>query len=207
MGRAVKNDVRSDGLPRIPLGVSNRHIHITRMTFSKLFGEGAELKIFRELYQTGEFASKQQVTLVGSRMRAIENVRILGPFRDYDQAEISLTDAIGLGIKPPVRNSGDLQDAAPLTLAGPRGSVFLEACAIIASRHIHMPPDDAPLYGVRDGSLCRVRIGGVKSTIFENVLIRVREGYKLQMHLDTDDANAANVRCNTSVEFAGLMEG
>jgi putative phosphotransacetylase len=138
-------------------------------------------------------------------MRAIQNVRILGPYRNYDQVEISLTDAIGLGVKPPVCNSGDLENAAPLTIVGPRASVYLQACAIIASRHIHMPPDKASLYGVRDGDLCKIQIPGVKSVIYENVLVRVNESYRLQMHLDTDDANAANVRCDMSVKFYGKM--
>ncbi len=194
-----------NGPPPIPLGISNRHIHIRPDTFEKLFGKEARLETHRALYQPGEFASTSQLTIVGSKMRAIENVRILGPFREYNQAEISLTDAIGLGILPPVRNSGDLKDAAPLTWIGPAGSVYLEACAIIASRHVHMAPADADIYGVRDGSLCRVRIGGVKSTVYENVLVRVGEKYALQLHLDTDDANASSVRCSTSAEFCGVM--
>lgn len=191
--------------PLIPLGVSNRHIHITKETFAKLFGEGTEFQTYRDLYQPGEFASKHIVTIVGAKMRAIPNVRILGPMRDYDQVELALTDAIQLGIKPPVRNSSDLKGAAPLTWIGPKGSVYLPECGIIASRHIHMTPEHAAIFGVKNGDFCKVRIGGVKSTIFENVLIRVKEGWKLQIHLDTDDANAANVQCETKVEFLEKM--
>lgn len=193
------------GLPLIPLGVSNRHVHITRETFQKLFGENSDLEVYRNLYQPDEFAARQVVTIAGSKMRAIQNVRILGPFRNYDQVELSLTDAIGLGIKPPVRNSGDLKDAEPLTLIGPKGSVYLESCAIIANRHLHMTSKDAELYNVSDGDFCKICIGGVKSTIFENVLVRINDNWKLQMHLDTDDANAANVRCQTGVKFCGKM--
>ena len=191
--------------PLIPLGVSNRHIHITKETFAKLFGDDTEFQSFRELYQKGEFASKHTVTIVGAKMRAIQNVRILGPMRNYDQVELSLTDAVQLGIKPPVRNSSDLKGAAPLTWVGPNGSIYLPECGIIASRHIHMTPEHAAVFGVKNGEYCKVRIGGIKSTIFENVLIRVKEGWKLQIHLDTDDANAANVRCETKVEFLEKM--
>ncbi len=191
----------STDLPLIPLGVSNHHIHLTEATFQQLFGPGAKLETFRELYQPGDIAAKQAVTIVGSKMRAIENVRILGPLRNYDQVELSLTDAIQLGINPPIRNSGDLKGSAPLTLVGPKGAVFLEECAIIANRHMHLPSDIAKKFEVNDGDFCKVRIGGSKSTIFENVLVRINDAWKLQMHLDTDDANAANVRCKTKVEF------
>jgi len=191
--------------PRIPLGVSNRHIHLTEGTFHRLFGPDAHFEQMRPLYQPGEFASRHTLTVVGPKLRSIPAVRILGPLRKYDQVEVSLTDAIFLGIDPPVANSGTLDRAAPLTLAGPAGSVYLERCAIIASRHIHMPPADARRLGVRDGDYCRVRIAGEKSTIFEQVLIRTNDSWRLQIHLDTDDANAANVRDDTEVEFLGKM--
>ena len=195
---------RSD-YPFIPLGVSNRHIHLTRETFSKLFGVGTEFESARPLYQPGEFASKHALTIIGSKMRSIQNVRILGPLRNYDQVELTLTDSIFLGITAPVQNSGNLKGAAPLTLVGPAGSVFLEECALVASRHIHMTNQHAIIFGVKEGDLCRVRIGGSKGTIFENVLIRINDNWKLQIHLDTDDANAANVRSDTEVEFINKM--
>jgi propanediol utilization protein len=194
------------GVARIPLGVSNRHIHLTKVTFQKLFGENAEFESMRPLYQPGEFASKHTLAIAGPKLRTIPGVRILGPLRKYDQVEVSLTDAIYLGIDPPVANSGTLDKASPLTLIGPNGSVYLEQCAIVASRHIHMPTGDARKLGVRDGDLCRVRLGGDKPTVFENVLIRTNDNWKLQIHLDTDDANAANIREDTSVEFLGKME-
>ncbi len=192
--------------PLIPLGVSNRHVHLTKNTLEKLFGAGSELITYRELYQPGETAAQQTVTIVGSKMRAIQNVRILGPLRNYDQVELSLTDAVQIGINPPVRNSGDLKGAAPLTLVGPKGAVYIEECAIIANRHVHMNNKLAEIFGVHHGDLCHVRIGGVKSTVFENVLVRINDSWKLQLHLDTDDANAANVRCETKVEFVGKMK-
>lgn len=159
----------------------------------------------RPLYQPGEFASKHTLTIVGPKLRSIPGVRILGPLRNYDQVEVSLTDAVFLGIDPPVTNSGNLKDAAPLTLVGPNGSVYLEKCAIVANRHLHMPSSEAARLGVKEGDLCRVRIGGDKPTIFENVLVRTNDNWKLQIHLDTDDANAANVREDTLVEFLGKM--
>jgi putative phosphotransacetylase len=193
------------GFPPIPLGVSNRHIHLRQETLAKLFGTSASLEPHRELYQPGEYASKQLVTVVGPKMKSIQNVRILGPLREYDQVELSLTDAIYLGIKPPVRNSGDIKDAAPLTIVGPAGSVYLEHCAIIANRHLHTNSREAKIFSISDGDYCRVRIKGEKSTIFENVLIRVNDSWKLQIHLDTDDANAAYAVCSDEVEFIEKM--
>jgi putative phosphotransacetylase len=178
-------------------------MHVREDTFHRLFGPEEKLGVFRPLYQPGEFASDKTVTIVGPKMRAIQNVRVLGPFRNYDQVELALTDAIGIGISPPVRNSGDLKGASPLTVVGPAGSVFLPECAIVANRHAHMPPSEASALGILSGDFIRVRIGGEKGTVFENVLVRVNDASRLQLHLDTDDANAANVRCQTAAEFAG----
>ncbi|MGK9367925.1 phosphate propanoyltransferase [Melioribacter sp. Ez-97] len=191
--------------PLIPVGVSNRHIHLTEKTFKKLFGQDAKFEELRPLYQPGEFASKHTLTIVGPKLRCIENVRILGPLRKYDQVEVSLTDSIYLGLNPPVTNSGSLDDAAPITLVGPKSSVFLERGAIIANRHIHMSSADALVLGVKNGDYCKVRIAGIKSTVFENVLIRINDNWKLQMHLDTDDANAAFIKGEVYAEFLGKM--
>ena len=189
----------------IPLGVSNRHIHLTPQTFHRLFGDDVQFEVMRPLFQPGEFASKHLLTIVGPKLRSIPNVRILGPLRTYDQVEVSLTDAIFLGINPPVANSGSLEKAAPLTLVGPKGSLYLDRCAIIANRHIHMTTKDAARFGVKNGDFCRVRVRGEKGTIFENVLIRTNDDWKLQIHLDTDDANAANIREDIDVEFLERM--
>ena len=197
-----KGDLGPQSL-QIPLGISNRHIHLTSKTFHQLFGDKAEFESMRPLYQPGEFASVHTLTIVGPKLRSIPGVRILGPLRNYDQVEVSLTDAIFLGIDPPVTNSGNLKEAAPLTLVGPNGSVYLEKCAIVANRHLHMTTSDATRLGVREGDFCKVRIGGEKPTVFENVLVRTNDNWKIQIHLDTDDANAANVREETFVEFLG----
>ncbi|MEG8946986.1 phosphate propanoyltransferase [Rosettibacter firmus] len=189
----------------IPVGVSNRHIHLTKETFQKLFGADEKFEVLRPLYQPGEFASKSTLTIIGPKQKCITNVRILGPFRKYDQVEVSFTDAITLGIDPPITNSGDLKNAAPLTLVGPNGSIYLEKCAIIANRHIHMNNKDAENLGVKNGDYCRIRVQSEKSTIFENVLIRTHENWLLQVHLDTDDANAAYIRGEAYAEFLGKM--
>ncbi|MDH7605057.1 MAG: phosphate propanoyltransferase [Melioribacter sp.] len=199
-----KNFVKRE-LPKIPVGVSNRHVHLTEKTFHKLFGEETKFESLRPLYQPGEFASKHTLTIVGSKLRCIENVRILGPLRKYDQVEVSLTDSIYLGIEPPIVNSGSLENAAPLTLVGPKSSIYIERCAIIANRHIHMNSKEAMILGVKDGDLCKVRIQGIKSTIFENVLIRINDNWRLQIHLDTDDANAAFIKGEAYAEFLGKM--
>lgn len=199
------SDVSKLSNTKIPLGISNRHIHLTAKTFHSLFGEQTEFESMQPLYQPGEFASKHVLTIVGPKQRCIPNVRILGPFRKYDQVEISLTDAIVLGINPPVQDSGVLDNAVALTMAGPNGSIYLEKCAIIANRHIHMTNKDAERFQIKNGEFCKVRISGAKSTIFENVLVRINDSWKLQMHLDTDDANAANVRADAFVEFLGKM--
>ncbi len=201
----TSSGISASGYSPIPLGVSNRHIHLTQATFHKLFGPDAEFEEMRPLYQPGEFASNHTVSVVGPKLRNIPSIRILGPLRNYDQVEVSMTDAIFLGINPPVANSGTLDEAAPLTLIGPKGSVYLEKCAIIASRHVHMTNSDAANYGLKDGDFCKVRVGGNKGTTYENVLVRTNDSWKLQIHLDTDDANAANIINETHVEFVGKM--
>jgi putative phosphotransacetylase len=189
--------------PAIPLGISNRHIHLREETFRVLFGADATPQIHRNLYQPGEFALTQTCLIVGPKMNPIEHVRILGPFRGYDQVEVSLTDAIRLGIKPPIRDSGDLKGAAPVTVVGPAGSLTLKEGAIIANRHVHMTPSDAERFGVRQGDFIRVKLPGNKSTVYGRVLVRVNKSWKLQLHLDTDDANAAHVVCDQAAIFAG----
>jgi len=190
-------------LPTIPLGVSNRHIHMREETFKVLFGSSTHPSIYRYLYQPEEFALTQTCIIVGPKMRPIHEVRILGPFRKYDQVEISFTDSVVLGVNPPVRDSGDLKDAVTITIVGPAGSVVLSKGAIIANRHLHMTNADAAAFGVHPGDFVRIKVPGVKSTTFENVLVRTNDAWKLQLHLDTDDANAAHVVCNQEAVFLG----
>jgi putative phosphotransacetylase len=188
-----------EGRGSIPVTVSARHVHIARGVLDRLYGEGYELAKLRDLGQPGEFASGETVTVVGRSMRAIEGVRILGPVRSYTQLELAGTDAVRLGIDPPVRRSGDLAGSEPVTLVGPKGSVYLREGAIRATRHIHMTERDAEVQGARDGEFVRVRFPGDRALVLENVLVRVGKKAALELHLDTDDANAAGVRSGALV--------
>lgn len=178
----------------VPVSVSARHVHISRTVLDRLFGEGFALTRLRDLKQPGEFASEQTVGVVGRSMRGFERVRILGPIRGYTQLEVARTDALRLGIDPPVRRSGDLAASEPVTLIGPEGSVQLREGAVRATRHIHMTERDASEFGVRDGQYVRVRLPGERALVLENVLIRVGSKAALELHVDTDDGNAADVR-------------
>ena len=195
-GEQEGSPVPGDG---IPVSVSGRHAHISRGVLDRLFGEGFQLTKLRDLGQPGEFASEQTVTVVGRSTRAIEGVRLLGPVRTYTQVELSGTDAVRLGINPPVRRSGDLMGTEPLTLIGPSGSFELKEGAIQATRHIHMTERDAERYSVKDGEFVRLRFTGARALVLENVLVRVGGNAALELHLDTDDANAAGVRLPLTV--------
>lgn len=187
----------------IPVGVSNRHIHLSREHVQQLFGEQYELNVLKPLSQPGQFAAEETVTLVGPKTE-IHRVRILGPVRRQTQIEISRTDAYQLGINPPVRDSGDLEGTPGLTVVGPKGKVILEQGVIIASRHIHFHPSEAEEFGVVDGQKVRIRTSGERAVIFENVLVRVHTAYALDCHLDTDEANAAGLKTGDHVE---LLDG
>jgi putative phosphotransacetylase len=185
----------------IPVAVSGRHAHVSTGVLDRLYGEGSRLTKLRDLGQPGEFAAEQTVTLVGRSLRAIEGVRVLGPVRGYTQVELSRTDAIRLGLDPPTRRSGDLAGSEPITLVGPAGTVALKEGAIRATRHIHMTERDAANHRVTDGDLVRIRFPGERAVVLENVLVRVAKNAALELHLDTDDANAADVRGPVTVEI------
>ncbi len=185
----------------IPIAVSARHVHLTQESVDILFGKGYQLTELRPLSQPGQFAAKETVTLIGPRNK-IENVRILGPCRNLNQIEISRTDEFFLGIDAPVRESGNIANSPGLTLQGPAGTLTLHEGVICAWRHIHMNPQDAIEFGVEDRDLVSVEIhSGEKSLIFNNVLIRVSDKFKLEMHIDTDEANAAEVNQGFSGEL------
>lgn len=177
----------------IPIAVSARHIHLTKETFASLFGPDAELTKYKDISQPGQYASEQKVTLVGPRAR-IEGVRVLGPLRPKNQIEISRTDEFKLGVDAPVRRSGHVEASAPITLEGPAGTVHLEEGLICAWRHIHMTPEDAELHGVKNGDNVEVAVrGGPRDLVFGDVLVRVSEKFVTEMHIDTDEANAAEI--------------
>ena len=177
----------------IPVGVSNRHIHLSREHLDILFGAGYELTPIKELSQPGQYACKELLTIVGPSLRPIENVRVLGPIRKQSQVEISKTDSYTLKVKPPVRESGNLSGSAPVTVIGPKGVVTLTEGCIIANRHIHMSPDEAAAFGVKDYDFVTVDVDGARRTRWYDVQVRVHKDFRLEMHVDTDDANAAGI--------------
>ena len=184
----------------IPVGISNRHIHLSREHVEILFGKGYQLTKLKDLSQPGQYACKEQLTIVGPSMRAIEGVRVLGPERKSSQVEISRTDSFVLKVKPPVRESGDIAGSAPVTIIGPKGIVRLPEGCIIANRHIHMSPDDAAHFGVKDGDYIDVdAMSGTKRTRWFDVQVRVHKDFRLEMHVDTDDANAVGFKNGSTV--------
>lgn len=187
----INGGTSSEG--EIPVGISNRHIHLSREHVDILFGKGYELTKMKDLSQPGQFACKEQLTIVGPSMRAIEGVRVLGPERKKSQVEISRTDSFVLKVKPPVRESGDIAGSAPVTIIGPKGIVTLSEGCIIANRHIHMSLEEGERFGVRDGEYVDIELNGERKSLFYNVQIRVHKDFRLEMHIDTDDANAAGV--------------
>lgn len=194
----VKNTA-DDGA--VPVGVSNRHIHLTAADVQTLFGKGYELTPLKDLSQPGQFACKETLTIVGPSLRPIENVRVLGPVRRASQVEISRTDSFTLKVKPPVRESGDIAGSAPITIIGPKGVVTLKEGCIIANRHIHMSVEDGAKFGLKDGDYVDVEAGGERRTKFYDVQIRVHKDFRLEMHIDTDDANAAGIGNGAKVKI------
>ena len=181
----------------VPVGVSARHIHLTQKDVETLFGEGYQLTKKKDL-MGGQYACNECVTIVGLKLRAIENVRILGPVRKASQVEISATYAIKLGVKAPIRESGDIKGSAPIALVGPKGVLYLKEGCIIAMRHIHMSPEDARLAGVVNGQEVSVKVDNERGTIYNHVKIRVDPTFTLEMHIDTDEANAAKIACGNT---------
>ncbi|HIZ82553.1 MAG TPA: phosphate propanoyltransferase [Candidatus Mediterraneibacter pullistercoris] len=184
----------------VPIGVSARHIHLTQEHVEVLFGKGYQLTKRKEL-MGGQFASNETVTIVGIKLRAIENVRVLGPVRKQTQVEISATDAVKLGVKAPIRESGNVAGSAPIAVVGPKGALYLDEGCIIAMRHIHMSPRDAMAAGVHDGDIVSVKADNERGTIFNHVKIRVDDSFTLEMHIDTDEANAAKIATGDTVRI------
>ncbi|KAB3533265.1 phosphate propanoyltransferase [Alkaliphilus serpentinus] len=185
---------------KLPIALSNRHIHLSKEDIHTLFGEGYQLQLLKDLKQPGQFAAVEKVDIVGPRGE-IKGVRVLGPARNKSQIEVSLTDSFILGVKPPVRDSGDLLDSPGLKIVGPKREVTLDVGVILASRHIHMHTDDAVKFGVHDKDRVRVRTFGERALVFENVLVRVHPTYALEMHVDVDEGNAAAVKNGDEVEI------
>lgn len=172
---------------KVTVGVSAHHVHLNKKDLETLFGH--ELTFMRSLNQIGQFASMELVTLKTEKGE-IKNVRVLGPIRDYTQVEISKTDSFKLGLNPPVRSSGDLNDSEKITIIGEKGSIDLEQGVIIADRHIHMTKEESLKYGFKNNQKVKIKVDTIKGGILDNVRIRVADNSYYEMHLDTDDANA-----------------
>lgn len=182
----------------VPVGVSNRHVHVTKETFAVLFGEDAKMTKKSDVKQPGQFAANECVTVAGPKGE-FKKVRILGPERKVNQVEISKTDCFKLGVHPNVRMSGDLGGTDGLTLIGPKGQVTLDEGCIVALRHVHMLPEQAKELGLSDGEIVDIETFGNRSGIFGNVVMRINDASALEMHIDTDEANALGIQNNDFV--------
>jgi len=198
--QVLKNQSSPPHDGKIPIGVSARHVHLAQAEVEQLFGENYQLTPKFELSQPGQFAAEETIVVAGPK-GSIERVRILGPARSLSQVEVSWTDAMKLGLKPPLRISGDIQGSSPVTLIGPKGSVVLNEGLIIAQAHIHMSPADSAKFNVIDGQSVQIKVEGIRPIILSNVVIRVSERYRLEMHIDTDEANAGLIQQGTLAEI------
>jgi putative phosphotransacetylase len=189
------------GKPNLVVSVSARHVHLTDGDVETLFGAGKKLTVAKDLYQDGFFAAEETVMIVGPRRRMLPTVRILGPTRPESQVELAFTDGISLGIDLPVRSSGNIEGTPGCVLVGPEGVVELKKGVIRAERHIHMSPDDAEFYRVKDKDRMSLRVASSCDTTFNNLLVRVGKKIKLEVHLDTDEGNACDIDHAASVEL------
>jgi putative phosphotransacetylase len=193
---------RKTGARQLVVHASARHMHLCRADLDKLFGPGFELTVDRPLYQEGNFAAKETVTLIGPRSRLISNLRILGPLRDRSQIELAFTDAISLGFDTvPIRLSGNIAGTPGAFVMGPHGVVELKEGVIRAAIHAHMSPDEAAHYGVRQGDLMKLRVAGAAGMTFERVHVRVDPRSRLNVHMDTDEANACGLHLAKEIEL------
>ena len=184
----------------IPVGVSNRHIHLCQAHVDALFGEGHSLSPIKELSQPGQYACKETLTICGPK-GAIEKVRVLGPVRSNTQVEVLAGDAFKLGITAPTRLSGDVNGTPGVTMIGPAGSVQANEGLVVAQRHIHMNHDDAQRLGVRDGQIVAVQLDGPRGGVFHNVMVRATDSSALEFHVDIEEANAMNINSKSRIKI------
>src|SRR5437660_5291230 len=183
------------------VNVSARHCHLTPEAVEALFGKGYQLTVQKSLYQDGQFAAKETLTLIGPRSRVISNLRILGPCRNLNQVELAYTDGIALGFELPLRISGNIKGTLGCMLMGPAGFFEMSEGVIRALRHVHMSPDDASFYGVKPGEDMKLKIGGPCGLTLDKMLVRVDKSFKLEVHIDTDEGNACNLQPETPCEL------
>jgi putative phosphotransacetylase len=192
----------TSGEPTLAVHASARHIHLCRRDLDQLFGKGYELVPERELYLKGNYAARETVTLIGPRSRLISNLRILGPLRKQSQIELAFTDAVSLGFENvPIRLSGDLAGTPGALVMGPKGKVELAEGVIRAAMHVHMNPGEARQYGVRQGDIMKLRVGGEAGVTFHRVHVRVDPDSRLNVHMDTDEANACGLHLAKEIEL------
>ena len=189
------------GSDPLVVNVSARHCHLTQQAVETLFGQGHQLQVHKWLYQEGQFAAKETLTLIGPRSRVISNLRILGPCRSLNQVELAYTDAIALGFDIPLRLSGNIKGTPGCMLMGPNGFFEMAEGVIRAARHVHMSPDNAEFYGVKNGDRMGLRIGGPCAISLNEMLVRVDKSFKLEVHIDTDEGNACNLQPDTPCEL------
>jgi putative phosphotransacetylase len=187
--------------PKLVVHASARHMHVSREDLDVLFGPGHELTVDRPLFQEGNFAAKETVTLIGPRSRLISNLRILGPMRKESQVELAFTDAISLGIEAPIRLSGNIKGTPGCFIMGPKGMVELKYGVIRAAIHVHMNPDEAAYFGVKQGDLMKLRVGGDAGVTFDRVHVRIDPKSRLNVHMDTDEANACGLHLAKDIEL------
>jgi putative phosphotransacetylase len=190
---------------KIPIGVSARHVHLCRFSMDTLFGEKSELTLTREL-MGGQFAAAETLSIVSRQQKILTGVRVLGPLRAFTQAEVSQTDSRALGCEVPLRDSGDIKGSTSFSLIGPRGVIHLKEGMIVAKRHIHMSETDAAKFSLKDKEILSVKIPGSRGGIMANILVRVDKAYTLEMHIDTDEANAFGVKNGDFVQIRGLHD-
>ncbi|MBU1142658.1 MAG: phosphate propanoyltransferase [Firmicutes bacterium] len=188
-------------MKKIPVGISGRHLHLTKEHLETLFGPGYELTVMKELTQPGQYAAEEKVDVISPDGKLLAGVRILGPVRPASQVEISKSDALRFKFVAPVRSSGDVKGSGAATLVGPKGQVKIEEGVIIADRHIHFSPEEAKTFGVVNRQVVSLKIGGIKAGILDNVLCRVHPQFRLDCHLDTDDGSAFMLNTGDMVEL------
>lgn len=185
---------------KVQVGISNKHVHLSQKDLEILFGEGATLTLKKELVQPGQFASEELVDIVGPK-KTLAKVRVLGPVRPDTQVELALTDARAIGLKVPVRESGDVKGTPGCKLVGPCGEVELECGCIAALRHVHLSTEQAASIGVVDKQMISIKLEGERGLVFDNVLARVKDNFTAEVHLDTDEANAAGLGPDAECEL------
>lgn len=200
LGRALPRTATAPN--PLVVNISARHCHLTPQAVEALFGKGHQLQVHKWLYQAGQFAAKETVTLIGPRSRVISNLRILGPCRNLNQVELAYTDSISLGFDLPLRMSGSIKGTPGCMLMGPAGFFEMSEGVIRALRHVHMHPDDAAFHGVKAGDEMKLKIGGPCGLMLDKLLCRVDPSFKLEVHIDTDEGNACNLQADTPCELA-----